>query len=136
MINKNYKVKDLVGKNVRITDNRAGHGIPLGTVFQIYKTSIPNPESFITDSTQLYAPTNISLCYFRLSEVEFAEDTIASIKKSISELTDKLKFMEESHIETFDEKKYKIYKLTKIMEDKKLSREDKSNAIYDFTESL
>ena len=130
--------KALVGKQLKVIGNTAGHQVPINTIITVASVNYPT-----TPNPVYVAVVNGSNRNFNIEDVEFCPLTIEQIQEAIKDLDteieankkeqevlrSKIKFMQENKLDVYDEDTFKVYYTLNLLDNDKLSKIEKSKLI-------
>ncbi len=118
------KMKNLIGKRVKIKSATSGHNIPLGTSGLIERVN--GNQHFIKGYTSWVGINDFEIYSMTREEIQ---KEISSLEEQIKVEQEKLQFMSDNNVEEFDETQYKVFKTLATLENKEISAMEKSKLI-------
>lgn len=128
----------LVGKQLKVIGNTAGHNVSMGTIITVLRVNYPttpNPVYIanVNGGNRSFYIEDVELCPLTIEQISDAikalDTEIEANKKEQEVLRSKIKFMQENKLDVYDEDTFKVYHTLKLLDNDKLSKIEKSNLI-------
>lgn len=128
---------NIIGKKVKIITTAGSHNVPKGTIVTITHGNFGTSPSFHHDygNNSILKLGNIELVAQTKEELgKELKKLRASFKKTETELKNKIKFLEETNSEAYDDNAFKVYVTLTALEDTKTSKIEKAKLIASLIE--